>query len=141
MKILTRKEYHSKKWKKIYGLEDCPFCDNSKVKKIWEWKYWYIVRNFAPYSGDEKHLMVIPHKHKKYSIELSKEEFWELVEIHKFMKDFYQDENYFSVIRETMWNRSVEHLHIHFIPWRLQWKYLRKMLENQWFPIKEDLKI
>jgi hypothetical protein len=39
-----------------------------------------------------------------------------------------------------MANRSVEHLHMHFLAGKLQWRYLRKMLENQWFPIKEDLK-
>jgi diadenosine tetraphosphate (Ap4A) HIT family hydrolase len=40
-----------------------------------------------------------------------------------------------------MWNRSVEHIHIHFIPGRLQWKYLRKMLENQGYPIHQELDI
>ncbi|MEI6710855.1 MAG: hypothetical protein WCK88_00910 [bacterium] len=37
-----------------------------------------------------------------------------------------------------MANRSIEHLHIHFLPGKLQGMYLRKMLENQGFPIKED---
>jgi len=136
-KILTRAEYHAKKWKKIYGLEDCPFCNEADI--IWKWKYWFIVRNFSPYSGDEKHLMAIPFEHKQFSIELTKDEFAGLKEIQDFVKGFYWEENYFSDTRETMWNRSVEHLHIHFIPWRLQGKYLRKMLENQGFPIKENL--
>jgi hypothetical protein len=30
---------------------------------------------------------------------------------------------------------------MHFIPGALQWKYLRKMLENQGFPIEENLDI
>jgi diadenosine tetraphosphate (Ap4A) HIT family hydrolase len=38
-----------------------------------------------------------------------------------------------------MANRSVEHFHIHFVPWKLQGKYLRKMLQNQGFPIVENL--
>jgi hypothetical protein len=36
-------------------------------------------------------------------------------------------------------HRSIEHFHIHYIPGKLQWKYLRKMLEWQGFPIQEDL--
>lgn len=83
--------------------------------------------------------MAVPYSHKKYSIELSSKELLELKDIYIFVKGFYLEENYFSCTRETMWNRSVEHIHIHFIPWRLQWKYLRKILENQWFPIKEEL--
>lgn len=138
-KILTRKEYHAKKWKKIFWKEDCPFCFD--FKSIWEWKYWYIIRNISPYSWNKKHLMAIPFRHIKYSTELNKEEFSELQDIHKFVKKFYWNEDYFSTTRETMWNRSVEHLHMHFIPWRLQWKYLRKMLENQGFPIIEELNI
>jgi len=138
-KILTRKEYHAKKWKKVYGLEDCPFCDKNKISPIWKWKYWFILRNISPYSWDENHLMAIPYSHKKYSIELSVKELSELKEIHLFVKTFYWEEQYFSSTRETMWNRSVEHIHMHFIPWRLQWKYLRKMLENQGYPIKEEL--
>lgn len=136
-KMLTRKEYHAKKWKKIYWLDDCPFCGYSDI--IWKWKYWFIIKNFSPYSWDEKHLMAIPFAHKKYSVELLEEEFAWLKEVQEFVKNFYWEENFFSCTRETMWNRSVEHFHIHFVPWRLQGKYLRKMLENQGFPIKEEI--
>jgi len=135
--IITRKEYHAKKWKKIYWLIDCPFCNHNNI--LWKWKTWFIVRNISPYSWDENHLMAVPYRHIKFSVELSLEEFSWLKEVHNFVKNYFWEVNYFSATRETMWNRSVEHLHIHFIPWRLQWKYLRKMLENQWFPIKEEL--
>jgi len=133
-KIWTRKEYHAKIWKKIYWKDDCPFCFD--YESIWEWKHWYILKNIYPYSWNEQHLMAVPFTHKKFASEITSEEFLELENVHKFVKNFYWEENYFSCTRESMWNRSIEHYHMHFIPWRLQWQYLRKMLENQGFPIE-----
>jgi diadenosine tetraphosphate (Ap4A) HIT family hydrolase len=60
-------------------------------------------------------------------------------DIYKFVKEYFWDEKYFSCTRESIANRSVEHIHMHFIPGKLQWKYIRKMLENQWFPIVQEL--
>lgn len=138
-KLLTREEYHKKKWKKIYGKEDCPFCSDKEI--IWEWKFRNIVRNTAPYTWDINHLMAIPKAHKQFSVDLSEEEFLEFRKVQLFVKEYFWEKHYFSATRETMGNRSVEHLHIHFIPWKLQGKYLRKMLELQGFPITENLKI
>ena len=139
--IWTRSEYHNKKWKDIYWEEDCPFCQpkDQKWHTCWEGKYWYILHNLYPYSWNDRHLMAVPYKHKKVFLELDDTEILELREIHEFVKNFYWEQNYFSCLRETMANRSVEHLHIHFIPWKLQGKYLRKMLMDQWFPIIEKL--
>ena len=50
-------------------------------------------------------------------------------------------EEYFSFTRETMSNSSVEHLHIQFLVWKLQWSYLRKMLQSQGFPVEQKLKM
>lgn len=55
------------------------------------------------------------------------------------MREFFGDTEYFSCTRESIGNRSVEHLHIHFIPGVLKGKFLRKMLELQGFPIKQTL--
>lgn len=85
--------------------------------------------------------MAIPFDHIKTSIELEDKHLIELREVHKAVKDFFDWEEYFSFTRETMGNRSVEHLHIHFLAWKLEWKFLRKMLELQDFPITQDLKI
>lgn len=38
-----------------------------------------------------------------------------------------------------MENRSIEHFHQHFIPGKLQGKYLRNMLMNQGFPVVQYL--
>ncbi len=138
-----RKAYDAKTREKILGREECPFCDVSAQADhtVWKGKYWYILRNLYPYSGDEQHLMVVPYVHKTFATELTSDEVGELVEVYQFMKDFYGDTQYFSCTRETMGNRSVEHYHTHFFPGHLQWKYLRKMLEIQGFPIEEDLHI
>ena len=137
----TRDEYHLKKWKEMYTKENCPFCTNIKEeeKYLWKWKKWFIVHNIYPYSWNNKHIMALPYTHKKFFIELDDEELLELREVNKFIKDFFWEENYFSCLRETIAWRSVEHLHIHYVPWKLQGKYLRKMLMDQGFPIKEKL--
>jgi len=144
LNIWTRKEYHEKKWKEIYWLDNCPFCTNLKEKNnTWEilrrWKYCFVIYNNYPYSGNNKHIMLIPYSHKKYYLELSDEEILDFKNANIFIKNFFNDDNYFSFLRETMANRSVEHLHYHYLIWKLQWKYLRKMLMDQGFPIVEDL--
>jgi hypothetical protein len=45
--------------------------------------------------------------------------------------DFYGDDNYFSFTRETMWTRSLEHFHTHFLPGCVREKYLTQMLGEQ----------
>jgi len=142
MQFLTRQEYHQKKWKKIFWKDDCPFCDIENDKEVyWRGKYWYLKFNFSPYCWDKRHLMAIPYEHIIYSCDLKSEHFQELLEIQKIVKDFFKDQDYFSFTRESLSNRSVEHLHIHFLVWRLKWKFLRKMLQLQWYPIIEDLEI
>lgn len=142
-KPISREEYHKLKWKKVYWKDDCPFCDvDSNISRLLrKWKHWYILYNIASYSWDDRHIMAIPYEHIKYSVNLTDEHLNELKDIYKVVKDFFKDEEYFSFTRESMWSRSAEHLHIHFLVWKLQWKFLRKMLEMQGYPIKQDLKI
>lgn len=126
--------------KHVFREDDCPFCiiEAHQDYILWEWKYWKIIYNKYPYSWDEKHLMAVPRAHKAFSSDLSAEELLELHEVYGEIRRLYGSENYFSCTRETMANRSIEHLHIHFLPGKLQGKYLRKMLENQGFPIQEE---
>lgn len=141
VELISRKQYHAKKGKKIFWKDDCPFCsqENNENHIVWKWKYWHILHNTAPYTGDENHLVACPNEHICFSEWLTKEHWSELPEVYWFMKEYFWDQDYFSATRETMGNRSVEHYHIHFIAGKLQWKYLRNMLMNQWFPIEEVL--
>lgn len=142
-KPLSRKQYRELLWKERYGKEDCPFCDQEKNQSriLWKGKHWYLIYNLSSYSGDHRHIMAVPHEHICYSHELTPECLSSLHEVYAKVKEFFGDEEYFSFTRETMWHRSVEHLHMHFLAGKLQWKFLRKMLEVQGFPITQDLNI
>lgn len=143
-KFLTREEYHKQKWdKKVFWKDDCPFCKKglNKWHTIWEWKHWYILHNTSPYSWNEKHIMAVPYEHIQFSTDLKAKHFQDLQVIHKFVKNFFKEDQYFSFTRESMANRSVEHLHIHFLAWKLQWKYIRKMLQNQGFTVEQELEV
>lgn len=139
----NRDLYDKSVWNYLFGKDDCPFCleiSRNASHIIWKWNHWCILHNLYSYSGDNDHLMAVPFEHKKFSYELTSEEVWELSHIYAFMKEYYGEKQYFSATRETMSNRSIEHYHMHFIPGKLQGKWLRKMLELQGFPIEEDLK-
>lgn len=73
---ISRKEYHEKKWKKVYWLDDCPFCNKENEEKnnriIWQWKHWHIIYNLSSYSWDNRHIMAIPNEHILYSYDLKK---------------------------------------------------------------------
>lgn len=145
-RIWTREEYHNIIGDDVIWKGNCPFCDIEATKNtlIETMQYWKIVLNKYPYSGQENHLMAVPIRHVAFVWGLSLEEFAELPKVHTFMKNFYEDQwekDYFSATRETMWNRSVEHYHMHFIPGRLQGKFVRCMLENQGYPIEAEVKI
>lgn len=145
-RIGTRAEYHDQIGWWVMGKDDCPFCDTQATKNtlIHELKHWKIILNKFPYSWQENHLMAVPRRHFAFVWDMNLDEFWELKDVHAFMRDFFQEqkiENYFSATRETMGNRSVEHYHMHFIPGKLQGKYLRCMLENQGFPVKAEVQI
>ena len=142
MKFYSRDDYHKQKWdKKIIWKENCPFCNPEQNEEyiVWKGKFWYILRNFSPYTWDENHLMAVPYEHIAFSTDLTIEHLKELELVHKFVAKYFAGRNYFSFTRESLSWRSVEHLHMHFLPWIIQGKYLRHMLMNQWFPIKQDL--
>lgn len=141
--LITREEYDALTRNNLLRRDACPFCDREEQTwhTVWKGKYWYILRNLFPYSWDQDHLMATPYEHKAFFHDLTNNEISELKDIHDFMKEYFGNKDYFSSTRETLANRSVEHYHMHFIPGKLQGAYLRKMLENQGFPIHEDLDI
>ena len=74
MKFYSRDEYHKQKWdKKIIWKENCPFCNPEQNEEyiVWEGKFWYILRNFSPYTWEENHLMSVPYEHIAFSTDLT----------------------------------------------------------------------
>ena len=120
--------------KHVYTLNDCPFCFFVETKnQIYRtWKYWTIFFNKNPYSKDQNHLLALPKRHIKYFRELDNDELIEYGEVSKKVLEFFGDKDYFSFSRETMAKRSVEHLHIHFLIWKLRATTLTLMLREQW---------
>lgn len=127
MQHKTREEYNNRKTR-YFTKENCPFCSNlEKTNQVlFKTKFWKIVYNKYPYFWNKKWLIAFPIRHEDFTWKLSSDEFWDFIEVQKFMKDFFKWEDYFSFIRETKWNRTVEHLHYHFLPWKLSAKIINE---------------
>ena len=102
-----------------YTEKDCPFCETTKEDEqfiIHETKHWKILYNKFPYYS-EKHIMSVPKRHVAYSIDLNNEELLDYKFIEIYIKDFFwNDKNYYSITRQSLWGRSIEHLHNHYLP-------------------------
>jgi diadenosine tetraphosphate (Ap4A) HIT family hydrolase len=125
--------------KERFGEDDCPFCRDIKESRriIWKWKFWCIILNDFPYIHTGEHIMLIPIRHIQYNHELLSEESSELPIAYRYIKNFYKQNQYFSFTRESMANRSVEHVHTHFLPWRIKRDTIVKMMHDQGFDIYE----
>lgn len=143
-KLYSREEYKKiMNGRSVFSKDECPFCDLEAQKEytIWKWKYWSIIYNKYPYTGNDQHIMAVPQEHKEFFTDFTPEELGELHEVHQQVSKFYGDKTYFSFCRETHGDKtkSIHHYHQHFIGWAiLQGKYLRKMLQNQGFPIEQE---
>lgn len=118
MQYKNREEYD--KSKVYFTRDNCPFCDkdiliNEKILFITD--YWIIVYNKYPYFEDNINLLVFPKRHIEFSIELSENELMDFLNVEKFMKEYYKNDEYFSFIRQSKSNKSVEHLHYHYLKW------------------------
>lgn len=131
----TDRQSYENSVKQIFTKDNCPFCDLDSQEDhiIWRGKYWYIQHNKYPYLWSKYHIMAIPYSHTTYSRDLSPEEYSEMPQVQKFIKDFYSDMDYFSFLRESLWNRSVEHMHYHFLPWVVKTDFVEWLLKNQGF--------
>lgn len=133
--MLKNREEYKNRTKKLVWKELCPFCDLESQRNciIWKWKYWYIQHNMYPYLWLKDHIMAIPYSHKVFSNELSSKEFAEMSKVQKFIKKFFWNKEYFSFMRETLWKRSIEHLHYQYLPWVLRTSKIENILKEQWF--------
>ena len=125
-----KKDKPKDKWK-----SDCPFCDIEKHKDIliWEWKYLKIIHNRFPMLGRKDHFMIIPKRHVILTSELSDNELIEMREAEKQMEIMYDGKRYFSFIRQAVANRSLEHLHYHYLPGNLPYRSTEDILRKQWY--------
>lgn len=133
MKFGTREEWENRPEKLIWK-NNCPFCEHENLKDfiLWTWKYWYVIENKYPYTGDNRHLLLIPKNHCETSTEIPAQVWSELQEAHTFIKNFYWSSEYFSFKRETFWERSIKHYHMHFLPWVITVQPIIQQLKNQW---------
>ena len=124
-----------KKIKRI-GKENCPFCvlkQDEKKLLIYETKYWEVRYNKYPYWWIKKHVLVFPKRHITHTKDLNDNELVDLKNIHKFMYNFYEKEEYFSFLRETFSGRSIEHLHYHYMPGNIYSNQFAEILNKQWY--------
>ena len=117
MKFKNREEYNKKKF--YFLKDDCPFCTKLDANRIiFESEYWFVTPNNNPYFEDENWLMAIPKRHMAFTIDLNKQELIDFIEVEKFMNNYYKDKwEYFSFIRQSKSNKSVEHMHYHYLVW------------------------
>jgi diadenosine tetraphosphate (Ap4A) HIT family hydrolase len=115
MQLKNREEYDN--LKPYFTKENCPFCTKlDKNKIIFESDFWYVKKNDFPYFNDINGLIAIPKRHIEFTVNLTKEEFADFLQVEKFMKDFFKDlGEYFSFIRQSKSNKSVEHMHYHYL--------------------------
>ena len=135
MKLHARKDW-LQHCPKDLGASKCVFCEKILTEPefiLWEWEHWLVVYNKYPYLWLKNHIMALPKKHFKESHELTREVYSELSQVHIFIKDFFWKQEYFSFTRETFGGRSLEHLHIHFLPWKIFADEVEWLLERQGF--------
>lgn len=114
------------------GDSSCVFCEYESISQqkliVWRGKYFYILHNKFPYLGLETHLLAVPYRHVCQTSEMTREEFCELQDVEKFMKNFYGDKKYFSFIRQSWEAKSLNHLHYHFMEGEIWETHIENML-------------
>ena len=135
MKLHSREAYKIVKETTLQdkGEKDCPFCNRESQREyiLWEWKYWYIQHNKYPLAGIKEHLLALPYRCERFTKDLRAEEWAEYKEVETFMYDYYSWKSYFSFIREIGNEKSIHHLHYHFLPGEMKCPPLISMLREQ----------
>lgn len=138
MKLYDRSIWENTQPQDLWKWE-CTFCDSKLWKQyiIHETKYWMVVHNKYPVLGLKNHLMAIPKQHIKFAYEIPSEVMAEYPEVEKFVYKYYNGWAYFTFMRESIQNRSLEHIHYHFLPGKINYKHLEYILLEQWFTRQE----
>lgn len=77
--------------------------------------------------------MAVPKSHIRLAHEIPPEVMAEYPKIEKFIYDFYNGKPYFTFMRESIQNRSLEHIHYHFLPGKINYKHLEYLMVEQGF--------
>lgn len=113
----------------------CVFCDLKKKFIVYEKEGIVLTANVYPYI--DGHLMIIPRKHIIYAKEFTPRE-WEIVREFmylgkKLLKKHLKTKSVWTLYREGPMgeesDKTVEHLHIHLIP------YINGLIEKHYQPI------
>lgn len=56
-----------------------------------------------------------------------------MLDVEKFLSEYYGEKKYFSFIRENGNFKSMNHLHYHYLPGEVCDQYIEAMLESQGF--------
>lgn len=118
----------------------CPFCDTYLEREylIFETEHWRVLHNKYPILWLREHIMAIPKLHLKYAFEIPAEVMAEYPHVEKFVSDFFDWKSYFTFMRESLQNRSLEHIHYHFLPGKMNYKHLEYILLDQGFTNQLD---
>lgn len=120
--------------------ENCVFCEEhlETPYQIFETTYWRVLHNKFPVLWLKEHIMAIPKKHFRFAHEIPAEVMAEYPKVEKFVYDFYNGASYFTFMRESLQNRSLEHVHYHFLPGKMKYKHLEYILTEQGFTNQLD---
>ena len=132
VKLGTREEW-GKRPADLIGKIGCPLCDLEEQKPyiLWKGDYWFIIINKYPYTQDRFHIMAAPIEHLEFSHELPEICYTEMKKVHDFVKKYFEWKEYFSFTRESFWDRSLTHLHMHFLPGKLSPRKIMESIKEQ----------
>ena len=132
MKFGTREEW-DKRPEKLIWKNNCNFCNTEKISDyiLWEWSFWNVIVNKNPYTWDARHIMAVPIEHLELWTEIPGEAWAEMLDVHRFVKKYFWEDDYFSFTRETFSNRSLKHYHTHFLPWKMSQQPIIDQLKEQ----------
>jgi len=117
---MNREEYIKNNF--YFDKTNCHFCKLKNNKIIYQNKSWFILNNIYPYFNDNNpQLLVAPKRHIEFTKELTKEELSDFLEIEQYLSNYFNElwKDYFSFIRQSKSNKSVEHLHYHYLVWKV----------------------
>lgn len=138
-------EIHSRNiWEQMQpadlGANKCVFCEEHIEKEyiLFETRFWRVLHNKYPILWLTEHIMAVPKTHIKMAFEIPAEIMAEYPQVERFVYDFFAGKSYFTFMRESLQNRSLEHIHYHFLPGKMNYKHLEYILLEQGFTNQLD---